>query len=78
MEKGKPVFIDEAALAEMLESVPDGKSTAGREFTPTEDAFIIAVWEKKKNKEIAAKRLGICEVTMRKRYLHLKDAEGNK
>lgn len=71
-EKGKPVIIDQAKLSEMLESVPASFGHQTRHFTPLEDAFIIAVWEQKKNKALAAKKLKVCESSMRARYNELR------
>ena len=73
MEKGKPVEIDQEALAAMLADIPAVAESSARRFTATEDAFILAVWERKLNKPVAAKKLGICEGTMRKRYSELKE-----
>lgn len=79
MEKGKEVVIDQAALAEMLESLPETYGHNAKKFTPLEDAFIIAVWEQKKNKFEAAKKLKICESSMRARYNELRrEQEGIK
>ncbi|MCK9576268.1 MAG: hypothetical protein M0R51_10120 [Clostridia bacterium] len=71
MEKGKAVEVDEAKLAEMLNSIPVVSSNKKKIFTPTEDAFIIAVYEQNKNKEIAAKKLDISSTTMRRRYIEI-------
>ena len=71
MEKGKPVVIDQEKLAKMLDDVSDSFGRKGHVFTPLEDAFILAVWEKRKNKLEAAKKLGICEASMRARYNEL-------
>lgn len=71
MEKGKTVEIDEAKLAEMLNSVPNVSSNRKKTFTPTEDAFILAVYKQGKNKEMAAKKLNTSFDTMRRRYVEL-------
>lgn len=73
MEKGKPVEIDQDLLAQLLEGVPKSVQTQERIYTATEDAFILAIWEKGLNKQIAAKKLNICEGTLRKRYNELKE-----
>lgn len=77
-EKGKPVIIDQAKLAEMLDDLPDTFGRSARKFTPLEDAFIIAVWEQKKNKFEAAKKLKICESSMRARYNELRREKEDK
>ena len=71
MEKGKAVEVDESKLAEMLNSIPVVYSNKKKTFTPTEDAFILAVYKQNKNKGIAAKKIGISSDTMRKRYIEL-------
>jgi hypothetical protein len=73
MEKGKCVEIDEIKLTEMLNSVPDSFFNKSKLFTPIEDAFILAVYKQNKNKEYAAKKLGVSPATMRRRYIKLKD-----
>jgi hypothetical protein len=73
MEKGKTVEIDEQKLAEMLDSVSDSVINKGRIFTPFEDAFILAVYKNKKNKEEAAKKIGVAVGTFRRRYVFLKE-----
>jgi hypothetical protein len=79
MEKGKPVIIDQAKLAEMLDDIPATLGHQGRKYTATEDAFILAVWSQKKDKAIAAKKLGICESSLRSRYNELRrNQDGEK
>jgi len=68
MEKGKTVTFSEKDLEDMLNDIPVTHSTKGRVYTALEDAFIVQVFERRLNKQKAAKKLGISENTLRSRY----------
>ena len=74
------VEVDESALNEMLSGIQKTERGSRRIFTPTEDAFILAVWYRGLDRHASAKRLGVSEGTMRSRYLVLKEAKdaGNR
>ena len=68
MEKGNAVTFSEKELEDMLNDIPVTHSTKGRVYTALEDAFIVQVFERRLNKQKAAKKLGISENTLRSRY----------
>jgi len=68
----KVVIEIDPEIERLLASIPDTRVGASRrQFTPQQDKLILAGWEKKDKRALAA-LVGCHETTMRKRYRELK------
>lgn len=78
METKTGIKVNEKEITAFLEGIPSSSSYNARQFTPREDAIILAVWEQRKNKQAAAKALGIAYGTMRMRHTYLVKQRGKE
>ena len=78
METKTGIKVNEKEIAAFLDGIPSSSSYNARQFTPREDAIILAVWDQRKNKQAAAKALGISYATMKTRYHLLTSGEAKK